>query len=263
MSEHCPFVAANGARCGLRAGHQGMHVPVALPPGQHSAQKSKGCIGCALFALVGLLGLFWFVGSLANRETADTGSEHRSTPRSNPGWTHKAVASEREAGRLVGGWDDATKIQYRKGLLHIQNAHQKIGTFTIGEVIDQERSREQDRATLASLQREAAKARARAAEEARYQRGTPDCLIFDNNSLHTETGQYTWYIDGKVINKCDHDLRYVQVSFNFYDSAGNLENSGLVNVNNLAAGTTWAFHKPVYESTRTGGTFRVEKIEGF
>jgi hypothetical protein len=223
-----------------------------------------GCLGClGLIAVIIVIGM---IGSALNGGGSNGTAQHdvATSRHSSGGWDHKAVASESQAGKLIGGWpDNVTRKQYHQGLLHIQNQHQKIGSFTIGEVVDQERSREQDRATLANLQREAAKAKAEAAEEARYQRGTPDCLVLVKNSLHTESGEYTWYINGKIINKCDREMRYVQVSFSFYDSAGNLENSGLVNVNNLEAGNTWAFHKAVYESNTSGGTFRVEKIEGF
>ncbi|MDB5072873.1 MAG: hypothetical protein JWM87_3984 [Candidatus Eremiobacteraeota bacterium] len=223
----------------------------------------RGCLGC--LGLIGIIIVIGMISSALNGGGGSGGNHDTAAVRhTNGGWDHKAVTSERQAGKLIGGWpDNLTRKQYHQGLLHIRNEHQKIGSFTIGQVVDQERSREQDRATFAKQQREAAKARAQTVEEARYQRGTPDCLVMDKSSLHTESGEYTWYINGRITNKCDRDLRYVQVSFSFFNSAGNLENSGLVNVNNLAAGNTWAFHKAVYESNTSSGTFRVEKIEGF
>jgi len=196
-------------------------------------------------------------------------------------WNDKALPSARNAERHVGGFTAAQRAAYKKGVQHIINRHQKVGSFTIAQVVDQQTAREEAReaaiqrdrerkAAVAREARERAAAAARAAREARIaaeerhlRHGEPDCLVLDDRTLHTESGEYTWYIDGKVQNRCDRDLHYVQVSIGFYDSAGNLANSGLDNVANLAAGQTWAFRKAVYESNTSGGTWRVEKITGF
>jgi hypothetical protein len=80
--------------------------------------------------------------------------------------------------------------------------------------------------------------------------------------MHAEPTEYSWRIVGRVRNGCDRGMRYVQVSFGFYDANGNLETSGIVNVNNLDAGETWAFRKTVYESISDGGKWGVENVEG-
>lgn len=45
---------------------------------------------------------------------------------------------------------------------------------------------------------------------------------------HPSSTSTLWYIDGKVTNRCDHDLGYVQVEFNFYDDSGNQTGSGMI-----------------------------------
>jgi hypothetical protein len=204
------------------------------------------------------------------------------------GWNTKATLDQPAASKRVGGFNDKDATLYRNGVQHIINRHQNIGAFTIGQVVDQERGREAQRAKIqvvlaaqrasAALrqreQREAAAEHQRELAAAAAQRrqeeedshllhGSPSCLILDRRTVHTESGEYTWSIDGKVTNRCDRDLGYVQVSIGFYDASGNLENSGLVNVNNLGAGETWSFKKRVYETTSANGQWGIEKVTGY
>jgi len=188
----------------------------------------------------------------------------------------RATLNERAASQRVGGFDNDTQRLYHQGVQHIVNKHQRVGSFTIGQVIDQERGREQQRSEAAARQQERARQIAAdneqrrkdaaqaaiAAEDAHFMHGTPDCLVLDNRTVHAESGEYSWYIDGKVTNRCDRELGYVQVEIGFFDSAGNLQNSGLANVNNLEAGQTWSIHKLAYES-EGAGTWRIEKLSGF
>jgi hypothetical protein len=204
------------------------------------------------------------------------------------GWDTKATFDQPAASKRVGGFSDEDARLYRNCVQHIQNRHQNIRGLTIRQVVDQERGREKQRSAFAESQRqrqEAAAARRRelvaAAEQRRHEiaaaanerrreeeeshllHGSPGCLVLDRRTVHTESGEYTWYIDGKVTNQCDRDLGYVQVSIGFYDASGNLENSGLANVNNLAAGETWSFKKHVYESTSSDGRWGIEKVTGY
>jgi hypothetical protein len=87
----------------------------------------------------------------------------------------------------------------------------------------------------------------------------PECAVLDEGSLRSEAAQYTWYINGKVTNVCSHELRYVGIHFVFFDKAGNQVASGLDNITDLAAGGTWAFHKPVYE-TQDSDRWRIDKV---
>lgn len=93
--------------------------------------------------------------------------------------------------------------------------------------------------------------------------GSPPCLVVADRSLQTQAGEYAAYIAGKLQNHCSRAMRYVSIRFTFYDRAGNLESSGLVNVNDLAAGQAWAFRKPIYEQHTVGGQWKITKIVGF
>jgi hypothetical protein len=75
------------------------------------------------------------------------------------GWSRKAVASAQGASLLVGGFSADQRNLYRLGLQHIHDTHQPLGNFTVRQIVQQERGREQ--------QRQALIARARAAEQAR------------------------------------------------------------------------------------------------
>ncbi|MHB1549642.1 MAG: hypothetical protein ACYCX6_00385 [Vulcanimicrobiaceae bacterium] len=61
------------------------------------------------------------------------------------GWDHKAVASEHAASVIVGGFGSDDRALYHRGLQHLYNSHARIGALTIGDVIDQERDRENQR----------------------------------------------------------------------------------------------------------------------
>lgn len=62
---------------------------------------------------------------------------------STPTWSHKAVSDEKTASGIVGGFSDDDHRLYGRGLEHIKDRHERPGQFTIGEVIDAERAREQ------------------------------------------------------------------------------------------------------------------------
>ncbi len=58
------------------------------------------------------------------------------------GWDAKATASERAASAAVGGFDATQRVLYHQGLEHLYHTHQRIGSFTIRQVVNQERARE-------------------------------------------------------------------------------------------------------------------------
>ncbi|MGD0052950.1 MAG: FxLYD domain-containing protein [Vulcanimicrobiaceae bacterium] len=186
--------------------------------------------------------------------------------RDSQSWNTKATWSVQQAGARVGGFTSEGTRLYELGVQHIRNRHQSIGSFTIRQVLDQEQAREDQRAQVAEMQqtRRANEAAARAAaEEANFMYGTPDCLVMDKRTVHSSAGDYSWSIVGKITNRCDHDLSYVQVEIGFYDASGALEASGLTNVNNLAAGQTWAFTKRVYETDDPNGRWGITRISGY
>ncbi len=187
-----------------------------------------------------------------------------------PHWNDKAIWSARSAERRVGGFNSSDRAAYRNGLQHILNAHDKIGSFTIAQVIDDENRRENERASAAARARNQAVARAKAAaaqraaaEEAHIIHGRPECLTIDRRTVHAVSAEYSWSIVGKLVNHCERDFGYAQVEFGFYDAAGNKESSGFVNINNLSAGETWAFKKSVYENVSEGGKWDIEGISAF
>jgi hypothetical protein len=104
---------------------------------------------------------------------------------------------------------------------------------------------------------EAAASSARAAEEANFMHGDPDCLVLDRRSVGTDSDDYVGYVTGTVKNTCDRSFDYVQVEINFYHPDGSLEDSGLANVNNLQSGDSWHF-KTISQGSG-GGTWRVER----
>ena len=101
------------------------------------------------------------------------------------------------------------------------------------------------------------------ADEGYLYRGSPPCLVIADRSLVSHSGEYAPYITGKLQNRCARTMRYVSIHFAFFDKAGNLENSGIVNVNDVAPGQTWAFRKTIYEQHTTGGRWEITKIVGF
>jgi hypothetical protein len=61
------------------------------------------------------------------------------------GWASKATPSERAASKAVGGFSDNERHLYHQGLEHLYHTHQRVGAYTIRQVVDQERSREYGR----------------------------------------------------------------------------------------------------------------------
>ena len=122
--------------------------PVATPP----RRRNNGClvagiVGCG-GALLVVIAIFVIIAVAGMR------SSTRGT-----GFDAKATVNERVASDRVGGFNDDDKRLYHLGIAHVVNTHGKIGSLTIGQVIDQERAREQQRASRAD---QAVDARARA-----------------------------------------------------------------------------------------------------
>lgn len=88
--------------------------------------------GCGLVVAV-CVGVFFVAAVIAGITGASHGADGRD---------HKAVADEHQASQLSGGFSQSDAALYHRGLQHIANVHGKIGAFTIGQVIDQERARE-------------------------------------------------------------------------------------------------------------------------
>lgn len=70
------------------------------------------------------------------------GAYSKSIAKDSKGFDKKAVASISRAETIVGGFSDADRAFYRRGIQHILNVHRKPGSYTIGEVVWDEQSRE-------------------------------------------------------------------------------------------------------------------------
>ena len=68
-------------------------------------------------------------------------------------------------------------------------------------------------------------------------------------------------ICGTVKNESNHLYTYAEISFNLYDTDGNLVGSTLTNINNIDAGTIWKFQAYVTEDNAT--SYKFTGIEGF
>ena len=110
-----------------------------------------------------------------------------------PGWHHKALASARDAERLVGGFDASERALYKNGIRHILNVRGRVGGYTIGQVIADERQRAQVRANAAGIERQVAVAR----ESSRLDDKATDNLM-SVMRLANETLNYQLYHGGKV-----------------------------------------------------------------
>lgn len=257
----------DGSLCQLAKGHEGLHQsatppPIgfapparAYPPNPPAAPKQMGCFGIGCLSIIAVVILLAIIGSCSSRYSDSSSGAVSSSdqPASrNSAWSHKAVNSAPQAARIVGGFSSDDWNRYGKGIAHIANQRQKLGSFSIAQVVDQEKAREDARAEALREQK--------AAEEAHMFHGSPDCLVLDRRTLHNESGDYVWYVAGKVKNTCDRDFSYVQVEVGFYDDSGNLRNSGLANVNNLDSGDTWSFRAL---ATEDGGTWRIKGLTGF
>lgn len=71
------------------------------------------------------------------------------------GWQTKATLSANDAAARIGAMGMDDRRLYVQGVQHILNQHQRIGSFTIGQVVDQERNREQARADVSEHQYDA------------------------------------------------------------------------------------------------------------
>lgn len=95
-----------------------------------------------------------------------------SSPNLSAHWDDKATLNERKASEAVSGFEDSQRSAYHLGLQHLLNAHQKVGSFTIREVVDQELAREaardRERQRIADAKAQAEERARKAREAAAY-----------------------------------------------------------------------------------------------
>lgn len=163
-----------------------------------------------------ILGTLALCCALAACGDGGTDSTPTPRPRSNH-WGDRATLSVRDAERRVGGFDANDRAQYRRGVQHIINLHERIGAFTIAQVVDQEESRERQRddrrKQVAARAAAAAEAKRRAVAEANGPRTvTAGCNAFSARINGIEgIGQVvkSWSCSGE-----DRDLFKVDVTIN-------------------------------------------------
>jgi hypothetical protein len=103
-----------------------------------------GCLGCG-----GLLVVLIVIGGIIAAMTG--GKSH-----GGDAFKTKATLNERVASERAGGFSDDDKRLYHQGLQHLINAHKSVGSYTIGQVIDQEKSRDEQRKNAADAAKYAA-----------------------------------------------------------------------------------------------------------
>ena len=233
--------------------------------GLNALAKGCGLIFVGFFALVAVLGV---IGLLIpkSKDSANTEAVYNGGR-----YLHKATSSISRASSIVGNFPTGTdRANYALGLQHFAHIHKNIGDYTIYQVVaegqdirdGQQRDRDIARHNLERQQEAVAQKRQAAvdAEAANFRHGEPSCLVYDERSLTSESGEYVGYVKGSVKNTCDRDFSYAQVQVNFKDNSGNLVNSGLANINNLEQGQVWAWK--IMDTTH-GGTWSVQKVSGF
>ena len=67
------------------------------------------------------------------------------SPERTSGFSHKAVTDVSSASTIVGGFSDEDRWLYIHGLGALHRAHRNPGQYTIAQVIDEERARDQNR----------------------------------------------------------------------------------------------------------------------
>jgi hypothetical protein len=106
------------------------------------------------------------LAALTGLTAAGCGGSATDRPRG-PHWNDKALASVRAAERRVGGFDASERSAYRRGVQYIIARHQRIGSFTIMQVVEQQRARDDAARKAIVAQRERAAAAKQRAEEQR------------------------------------------------------------------------------------------------
>lgn len=134
-----------------------------------------------------------------------------------PHWNDKATLDEARASSIVGGFSAEDGRLYHQGLQHLVNAHEKIGGFTIRQVVDQEKAREGERARMrhqiavekSAREEQARKRREQALYEAAHHDYCADALKYEKIAASNGVSHSSAYgasIKGLAANeRCDNE----------------------------------------------------------
>lgn len=114
--------------------------------------------------------------------------------------------------------------------------------------------------------RRAAEAAAAAREAAAADQiaGKPECLKVKSwKNVHSTINEGWVRVKGAVVNTCDRDFSYVQISFSLYNESGANAGTAFANNNNLHAGETWDFEANGHQVGDGGGTFSFATLVGY
>jgi len=145
-------------------------APTYVPPPPGAKRPNPvllGCIGCGGLALV-IFVVLGIIGAIGGSHSGHSDA-----------FRTKATVNERVASERVGGFSDDDRNYYHHGIQHIVNTHQNPGNFTIAQVIDQEKAREEQRQ--------------KAAENARYAAEHHDYCADANKQEHIAAAKSSTY----------------------------------------------------------------------
>lgn len=86
--------------------------------------------------------------------------------------------------------------------------------------------------------------------------GSSDEKLQIVNHKMTQGSYGTYEVTGQAKNIGNTNLGYASIDVKFYDSQGNLLNSGLDNINNLGPGETWNF-KALYTGEGKPASYKI------
>jgi hypothetical protein len=136
------------------------------------------------------------------------GSENAGPKPRGPHWNDKALASARAAEKRAGGFNASDRAAYKRGLQHIINAHQRVGAFTIAELVDDEYRRENARNAVLQTERERART---AAKIAAYARDLRLMIQLDSAGVHEMAQAARAYNMADVYTVASEGLRGVDM----------------------------------------------------
>lgn len=87
-----------------------------------------------------------------------------------------------------------------------------------------------------------------------------DLTLEDGHHGYLDDSGFAYYIEGYITNNGNKEYSYVQITFNSYDSEGNLLGSCLDNVNKLDANGRWNFKAMCVSEAKNIASYKLDKI---
>jgi hypothetical protein len=191
-----------------------------------------GCLG-----IIALLIIISTCSQLLT-STGSSTSDNSSDPRQ-----HKAVPTAKAAAR-VAQLSNPERKQYSAGLSHIKRVHEKLGSFTIAQVMQ-----------LGATPPPTPTPNPYIGE------GNPSCLELKSQS--GEANEFSATITGQVVNTCGHELKYVQITFRLEDPNGAAVGNAIGNALNIDAGQTWDYKATGVAPSSSQWRFQMTDLTGY